>query len=156
MERLNLSKMHIDFINSHSVNTKNLLVDSNNFLSKIWGGKKNLTLTKEEEEENTFNIVGTDKGGGFVFQNVNKTKGEFYCSIWLKGKGKIRLMLQEDQGNFTIYKSLNITLTQKWHKYSITATKEEDNNKILAVLDQIDLDDNFSLRLPKLIEIASK
>jgi hypothetical protein len=82
-------------------------------------------------------IIGTSTNSGYILQVVNKLKGTFTWSVWLKGTGNVSIKLQEEGSDYTVYKLQNIELTQKWTKYTITGKKEDDSNKLRCVIDNI-------------------
>ncbi len=77
-------------------------------------------------------------------------------SVWLKGTGNVRLMLQRNGNDYASYKHIDIQVTNDWKKYSIFCEKQNDGNSLRAVLDNFRPTDNVSIWEPELIEIQKK
>jgi hypothetical protein len=86
-------------------------------------------------------IIGTGTKKGYISQNFSRKTGTFKFSIWLKGFGSIRLVLQENGGDYTKYGTYEIKLTPNWSQYSIETIKEDDSNPLRCVIDGIEESD---------------
>ena len=136
----------------------NLLKWDNNFEKSDWQRGSTIVMTDTEADPigkmTADKIVGTTSGDGYIRQEIKKNKGTFSFSVWLKGTGTIRIMLQENGGNFTIYKSLDVILNSKWTIYSITGIKENDGNGLLCVIGNIQNKDTVSAWRAELNELS--
>jgi lipopolysaccharide export system protein LptA len=123
------------------LNKINLLKSISDFRNKDW--YRNATVVMPDIEldpkgkKTADKIIGTSATRGYILQVVNKLKGTFAWSVWLKGTGNISIKLQEEGGDYTDYMIKNIELTPKWTKYTITGKKEDDSNKLRCVIDNI-------------------
>lgn len=98
-------------------------------------------------------ITGIKESGGYILQNFFKKTGTFEFSVWLKGSGTTKLVIQEDGGNYTRYGEYKIKLTKKWSKYILKTTKDNDLNSFRCVIGDIKKSDTIYLWNAKLIEI---
>src|SRR5690606_22036509 len=146
LERINMTKSSVLYKNIilNSSNSNNLLQDLDDFTSNKWekvGIKINSTNTIAPDGSLINQSISASKEKRpfrYILQTANLTEGIFNWSVWLKGKGKILIKLQEGSGDYTDYKNLEVELTSEWKKYSITSEKEKDGNIIRAVITSID------------------
>lgn len=158
LERINMTKSSVLYKNIilNSSNSNNLLQDLDDFTSNKWekvGIKINSTNTIAPNGSLINQSISASKENRpfrYILQTANLTEGIFNWSVWLKGKGKILIKLQEGSGDYTDYKNLEVELTSEWKKYSITSEKEKDGNIIRAVITSIDESDEFFLWNPEL------
>ncbi|MDG1730588.1 MAG: OstA-like protein [Algibacter sp.] len=143
-ERINASKRIYKFKNNKE---DNLILFENEFDNPKWE-KSALNITpntvaapngKLEADQ----ITGTGDTNGYIVQVIDKIHGGFKFTIWLKGDGETKLMLQEVGNDYTRYNSLIVKLTNNWEKYQIEATKENDGSKIRCVLSSIQSTDKL-------------
>lgn len=138
------------------LSSKNILKSPNDFTTKQWYKsqltvKANFEIAPDGKKAASF-LKGLNNKDCYITQKTSKTKGEFIFTIWAKGKGEIRLALQESGGDYSFYTFLNIVLTDKWKKYRISCTKENDNNPIQAIIRQITSKDEVYLYNANLFE----
>ncbi len=143
-----------------NIKNKNLLKSAFDISKMEWAKVGILVTSKSEVDPNgnmtANNLRGIKDGDNHVFQVINSTSGIFKWSVWLKGTGKVSLRLQENGGNFKNYKSLDIKLTPDWKLYSITATKENDNNTLRGIIGAIQKNDKISIWKPELMEVSKE
>lgn len=137
--------------------SKNLLLFNNDFTHGRWGKNRIKITAKATPAPNpnakADNIVGTaNTDNGYVVQNSSLNSGSFKFSLWLKGKGEIKIQLQESGDNYTTYKYQVITLKKDWFKYEISVKKENDGNNIRCVLGNISNKDNLFVWGAQLIQ----
>ncbi|WP_044626011.1 OstA-like protein [Neotamlana nanhaiensis] len=120
------------------ISNKNLLQFFNDFNNPKWAKHQVKVESNSISAPNgaleATKIVGTGSKNGYFYQVLNKTKGKFAFSIWLKGKGDISMVLQEASKDYTWYKTSKIKLTNYWKNYTIETEKESDNQKLRCVL----------------------
>jgi len=138
----------------------NLLEFSEDFENKLWL-KRFVELTPNIEDspfgKNTSTKVlsnTTGKVDGYLIQSIKNTTGKYKFSIWLKGKGQIKISLQELGDDYTNYKIRNIILFNQWKKYEVIAKKDNDNNRIRCVISGIHTGDYFKIYKPELIKLS--
>ena len=137
---------------------KNLLEFTQDFNNPVW---KNYEVTIKSNSDSSPNedktaglISGKSDKSGYIFQVENKTSGTFKYSLWLKGKGKVGLLLQKDGDDYAAYTFLNINLTHEWKKYSVISNKNEDSFNLRCSINGIESTDIFSIWNPELIELT--
>lgn len=139
---------------------KNLLKSGNNLASNHWLKVEIATVKIKDKapDKNDLNFYFSSKTkkNGFVFQPIDYTNGKFQFTIWLKGKGDIEIALQEQGGNYTSYALEKVKLNMSWKKYTLTCIKETDNNRIRALINKIDKEDNVYAWGSQIIQIPSK
>lgn len=148
-------------VNDRSINASNNLIrKSKKFDDPIWskGATKIISLSVEAPDRSlTANrLVGTGDNDGYVLQASPYIKGVFKWSIWLKGTGTTRLRLQEEGGDYTNYKTLDIVLTSNWEKYTLTCEKENDGHWVRAVLSGIQKNDVINLWNAELSNVSEE
>jgi lipopolysaccharide export system protein LptA len=138
----------------------NLLEYSQDFSNNVWG--KFEIIVKSDVDispignKTADKIIGTSLKSGYILQVENKISGIFKWSVWLKGKGTVRIMLQQNGSGYKSYNFSDINLTNDWFKYSIIANKENDGNNLRCVIDGIQTTDNLSIWGAELIELSKK
>ena len=142
---------------THTNDSRNLLKSTNDFYSSNWSKsdlvvKPNTTFSIDKTKT-ADNATGIGSQNGFMFQVVPINSGEFKFSVWLKGKGTIKIELQEQGNDFTNYKVSIIKLTDKWTDHSIQCLKENDGNNIRAVISEIQSTDIVDICHAKLIQL---
>ncbi len=154
-DRIALSKRRF-LIKNSNYQDDNLLKFNNEFENSIWSKRKVKVLPNSSKSPQgkmeAYKVIGkdNDKVDGYLVQTINKNKGKFMFSIWAKGKGEIRIRLQEGGGNYTNYSTTNIILTNKWKNYKVKCNKDKDGNNIRGVISGIHKNDNFFLWNAKL------
>ncbi|MCR8666283.1 hypothetical protein NO995_01190 [Aestuariibaculum sp. M13] len=157
MQRINMAGNSQDFIGN---NPDNLLKTPNNLYNSDKWQQQYTTLTNKNipspnNYESVYAITGNNKNKstGQIIQYVNKTKGNFEFSIWLKGNGKIKIRIQKTGTPWTTYNFLEIQLTNIWKKYSIRANKPEDQSIFRCLISDINPNDEVYAWGASLIEI---
>ncbi|MFD0991083.1 OstA-like protein [Mariniflexile jejuense] len=139
---------------------ENLLESSNNLNDPIWQKhdlqiKSNTVLSPNNKKDAGF-ITGKKNSDGYIYQIENKTTGTYLWSVWLKGNGTVRISIQKNDNSNKDYSYLDIYLTNDWKKYSVMAKKPNDGINFRCVIYAIQLEDEFSIWQPKLIELKQK
>lgn len=136
---------------------KNLLLSCNDFQSKDW--EKVRVNVKSSKIFNPYgldkvdNITGISEKNSYIFQKVEKLKGNFKFSVWLKGKGIVLITAQKFGGNYSNYKSLSIKLNSEWTEHSISFEKEKDTHKFRLLINNITSNHNVYAWGAELIEL---
>lgn len=126
----------------------NLCLRSEEFDNAVWT-KSSVTVTANasvspDGTKTAERIVGTGTGDGHTLQVFSAvTSGDVIFSVYLKGRGVTRLRLQENGGDFTVYATLNITLTNDWTRYELFVDKPSDGNPIRCLISDIQIGDDF-------------
>ncbi len=121
--------------------SKNLIKDFENLSSKYWVKARTKLKSKDKKtldgKRKADLVYSSHEQGGFIYQAVNRKNGYFQLSLMLSGKGKVNLYLQENGGDSTVYKSLEVELTDEWKTFKLEAEKERDNNDIRFIINNI-------------------
>lgn len=101
-------------------------------------------------------VTGTGTGDGYLNFVVFKKSKSLEWSLWLKGSGTIRIAIQENGGDYTIYSTKEINLTGEWEKHTIVSNPEGDSNFPRCLIYDIQSSDTFSIWGSELIELTKK
>ncbi|WP_052415068.1 OstA-like protein [Jejuia pallidilutea] len=147
--RINLGKKNRALSSRGRINKQRNLLRSKHNFKDHWNSKgvqviKTSVLAPNKKNE-VSEIKGKASGNNYLYHHIDSTEGEFKFSIWLKGKGTIQLVIQEHGGDFTRYKTMNVSLKDKWEKYSISSVKADDGNKVRVMICEVQNTDTVYL-----------
>ncbi|WP_396603403.1 OstA-like protein [Algibacter sp. R77976] len=162
-ERINASKRVYKFKVKEAKEVKevkeviNLIVYENEFENPKWG-KNSLKVnpnatTAPNNQMVAHSIEATANKNGYINQAIDRVSGDFKFSIWLKGKGKVKIQIQEAAKDYTSYNNLMINLTNNWKQYHVIAKKENDGSRMRCVLSDIGKEDKVYIWKSNLVEI---
>ncbi|MFI1743060.1 OstA-like protein [Thalassobellus sediminis] len=144
--------------NQKKILSNNLIEYSQDFSNNIWFKHNIIVKPNIDEDPNSEKtadaIIGLQRDSGSIFQKIEITKGNIMWAVWAKGKGNIQIMLQENGGDSTVYKYLDIELTNKWEKYKLIA-KKDDDNILNCIITKILISDNVNLWGAELFELSN-
>ncbi|UKM64665.2 hypothetical protein GSB9_01222 [Flavobacteriaceae bacterium GSB9] len=100
------------------------------------------------------NITGTADKDGHIFQTI-KANGRYRFSVWLRGKGKIRIRFQEHGGTYRVYENLDVTLTNDWKQYQIIGNYINNEHLMRCLISSIQTNDNFYIWGAELIKLPN-
>lgn len=137
-------------------NSKNLLLAYNEFGNSKWQ-KYYITVRENTTKDPNGDLMaetieGTENKDGHIFQVVNKT-GKFKFSVWLKGKGSVRILLQDHGDKYAAINTYKISLTNKWKKYTIIGQHTKENIGFRTVISNLQKNDRLHIWGAELIEI---
>ena len=113
---------------------------------------KSPTVTVSSLGNDVYRMTNTG-GNGIVTEGivgVNQGK-QITVSAFLRGTGQAILKLQENGGNYTVYGSKTISLTNTLQLYSLTALNQNDGNNALISIGRSDAGD-VDISLPSAVE----
>lgn len=93
-------------------------------------------VTSPIGDTSAYNIL-TQSGGGYISNNSiqNITEGsDITFSVYLKGSGVIKLLVQENGGDYSSYFFRDITLSGTWVRYEVSGTTLVDGNSPRIVM----------------------
>jgi hypothetical protein len=125
------------------INKTNLLKYQNDFRNQVW--YRNATIVMPdceidpEGKMTADKIIGTSANGGYILQVVNKLKGTFAWSVWLKGTGSMsELNFRKKVSDYTEYKWARYrTHIKNGRNILSRAKRSDDSNKLRCVIDNI-------------------
>ena len=149
------------FLNSYSIGAVdkitvsgnsygNELISNIDISSGAWF--KSPTVTVSSLGNDVYRMTNTG-GNGIVTEGivgVNQGK-QITVSAFLRGTGQAILKLQENGGNYTVYGSKTISLTNTLQLYSLTALNQNDGNNALISIGRSDAGD-VDISLPSAVE----
>ncbi len=138
--------------------TNNLLLFPNEFDNTKWHKHQlKVTTNIEKAPDNSLSaegVEGTANSDGHLFQSIN-VSGQFKFSVWLKGKGLIRIRFQEHGGKYKVFENLDITLTDDWKKYQITGNYSNNKYPLRCLVSNIQTNDKFYIWGAELIKLSN-
>ncbi len=124
---------------------ENLLKSVNDFNIAPWHRNNVLiepNFMQAPDKTLTADRIFSDKNvNGHMVQKITSNPKRILFSIWLKGKGAIQLLIQEEGNDYTPYKSLKVNLSSNWIQYFVSMDNEVTGN-IRVVVSDIQKADN--------------